>query len=187
MPPEAIWETTKIILFRSWDIVRVPFSQLDMLWIISPLVITMVLTALYFGRYEGEELGWNTAFGNSMVLVFVSVDLLRHLYTTGELFSISAKSALVAAVIIEGIFLSIFSFFHVFSESFAFGIGSGITINMVALFVIILVYSSIPFDFITLGAVSLLSFILYGFLKILQTFEVKVETEDKNEGTDLEQ
>ena len=64
---------------RAIFILRQILTQ-EVLWILAPLVITLILMEMYFGRYKEEELGWNTAFGNTLILIFISANLIHHLH-----------------------------------------------------------------------------------------------------------
>ena len=65
---------------RGVNIVKAPFINQDMLWMLLPLLATLILMEFYLGRYKEEDIGWSEALGNALVLVFVSIDLFRHLY-----------------------------------------------------------------------------------------------------------
>jgi hypothetical protein len=166
------------VMERSFEIVKAPLSESTMLWILGPMVIALLLMSFYFGRYKSEELGWNTAFGNSLILIFASVDLLRYLFNHGGLFSFSIQNALVFAVIAQGILLTFLNFFHLLPKSFAFGMSSGMTVNIVVLFVIILIYSQLPLDYITAIACAILSAVIIGIISIIQLLQPTVIEEE---------
>jgi len=65
---------------RFIELVTAPYHHTELLWITIPLIIVVLLMEFYFGRYEKEELGWNTAVGNALVLLFVAMDLYRYVY-----------------------------------------------------------------------------------------------------------
>ncbi len=65
---------------RCLHIITSPVRNPDMLWMLVPLLATLIFMEFYFGRYKDEELGWNTAYGNALVLAFVSIDLFRNVY-----------------------------------------------------------------------------------------------------------
>ena len=73
-------------------------------------VVTLIMT-LYFGRHRDEELGWNTAFGNSLTLLFVSIDLFRYIYhltipATFYNYIIHLKGSIISGVVfIEALLL----------------------------------------------------------------------------------
>ena len=141
---------------RFLEVLTAPFKHTDMLWIAVPLVLTIFLTELYFSRYKAEQLGWNSAFGNALVLLFVAVDMFRFLYNHDMLSVMTLKLALAITVAIMAILISMLNFLHLIPESLAYGMSSKLPMNFVAYIGLILIYSNIPADFITLLASALL-------------------------------
>jgi len=133
---------------RITEIITAPNNVKDMIWILAPIIITLLLMEFYFSRYSDEELGWNTAFGNSLVLVFVAIDLTRRLYET-TFFQIDTKAAIILAIVLEGIMLTFINFFHLLPKQLAFKISYKLPINFTAIIAVILVYTNIPIDIIT--------------------------------------
>ena len=180
----AIKETLVILSKDVWqriiEIISSPFAHAEMFWILTPMIISMLLMIFYFGRYKKEELGWNTAFGNSMVLIFASVDMLRKQFLEGQLFEFNAHTILVIAIIIEGLFLTFFTFFHLLPKGWAFSLASGTTINIVVIFVLILIYGKIPIDGITAIASLILAITLMSIIRVIQILEPEAidEAED---------
>jgi len=152
---------------RFADILLAPIYFKEMIWILTPLLVTLIMMELYFDRYRDEELGWNTAFGNSMVLIFVSLDILRLLYNKGMLAYISLESALVLSVIMIGFTLTLLTFFHSLPKQLAFCISSRLPINVVAYLTIVIVYAGIPVDVYTGIAALIFAFFVSKVLKIL--------------------
>jgi len=172
--------TTQIyheVIKRMFELLKAPVKQPEMFWIIVPVIISMVLVAYYFGKYKQEELGWNTAFGNGVVMLFVCVDLLRYL-SNNHLLGSNVQTYLVVAVLIESILLTILNFLHALPKSFAFGLSSGITVNCILLFLIVVIYSKIPLDYITAIAVAVLSLIIVVALRLMQILEWPADEED---------
>ncbi|MBN2454332.1 hypothetical protein JXB11_02190 [Candidatus Woesearchaeota archaeon] len=140
------------------------FKNPDMLWIVTPLIITLILMEFYFGRYRKEELGWNSAVGNSLVLVFVSVDLLRQLYSdyftfagVGGRFPDVAVETLIALLIgIIGITIMVSDFFHAIPKWLAFKLSSVLIINFLAYFGIAMIYGEIEFNWAIVIAAAML-------------------------------
>lgn len=157
----------RTVLERFLDLIKAPYNFPDMLWIAIPLVLAVILMEIYFGRYKFEELGWNTAYGNSLVLIFVSMNLLRFVYVNKLYDPLTIKAALVFALILVGLFLSGLSFFHVLPKNLAFAFYSKSPINIAALIVVLLVYSDIPVDLATSLSVILLGIILYLLIRFV--------------------
>jgi len=164
-----IEQNTREFLFatkeRALLILKAPLTNPDMLWLLVPLILTMLLLEFYFGRYKEEELGWNTAFGNSLVLIFISVSLVRHLYTN-SLWN-ETNIIVVSALITFGLLLTMIDFYHLLPKEMAYGISSKIPLNFIAYVAITLVYIELPIDYITASAfltILLLLFILVGII-----------------------
>jgi hypothetical protein len=160
---------------RIQDLLLAPFRYPDMIWIVIPLLIIIVLMTLYFARYKEEELGWNTALGNSLILIFVSINLLQHIYFrngTGpeNFFTYPGPSILAGLLFLEGILLLFVNFSHGLPKSIAYFFSSPLTVNLTAYLAIAIVYSNLPVDFTTLLAAAfvfaffLLAFTSIGFL-----------------------
>lgn len=169
------------LLVTRWvELISAPLTTPNMLWIVTPLAVATLLMEFYFGRYQEEDLGWNTAVANSLVLIFVAIDLLRFVYgdtsiltaDVRDLATYNLKATIIALAVASGGFLLMFTeFFHVLPKKFAFFISSTLPVNVVAYVAITLVYTQIPLDFYTLGAAVLLFFLLMGLFRILKSIE----------------
>ncbi|RME77749.1 hypothetical protein D6774_03355 [Candidatus Woesearchaeota archaeon] len=163
-----------LLLERIKDLLTVPITVPEVWWIISPMIISMLILSFYFGRYRGEELGWNSAVSNSLVLVFVSVDLFRYWFTHNDITTIFQNVQVLYGLIgpllvgFLGIWLLFFEFFHLIPKQIAFFIGSSIPINVIAYTAIANVYSGLPFDIYTLIAMIVLFFIVYSLFMLIR-------------------
>lgn len=178
---ETLGKISVATYYRMLEIIKSPYIHSEMMWIITPILISIFLISFYFGRYKKEELGWNTAFGNSMILIFASVDLLRHQYAEGVLFDFNVQNVLIAAIIIQGVLLTFLNFFHLLPKSFAFGLSSGPTINVIIIFIILLIYANIPIDLITALATAILAGVFIGFIEIIQWIEPSGDDDEDDE------
>lgn len=161
---------------RFMELLLAPINYTETLWMVIPVLFTLFLVELYFGRYKAEELGWNSAFGNSLVLIFVSIDMVRLLYTQKGLQAfmyVNPKVALILAVIIEGIALTLMAFYHILPEHVAFNFSSALPMNFIAYISILLVYTNIPIDFYTVLAAFGIMAILVLILTIVKIIEPK--------------
>ncbi len=179
---------------RMVEVITAPFTEPNVMWIVTPLLIAMVLMQLYFGRHREEELGWNTAFGNSIVLIFVSINLLQFLYNKHGLSIINLitpptyKIWLVIGLGAMSITQLIINYFHAISKKVAFFINSSISTNLISYLAIIFVYTLIPLDIATLIVSGILLVILVGIFRLIrrltpmtQTAEQYVQVQKKNE------
>jgi hypothetical protein len=175
------------------ELVTAPLRFPDMIWIVTPLIITLLLMEFYFGRYSKEELGWNTAVGNSLVLIFVAIDLLRRIY--GERgFSLiifqtmEIKSFIAIIIAIEGFWIMFVDFFHILPKRFAFKLSSSLPINLTAYLAIVFVYSDVlkpntQFNYLVTFIAAIALFIsMIIFFAIVKAIIPKVEeTEEEFE------
>ncbi|MDP3917108.1 MAG: hypothetical protein Q8Q42_02360 [Nanoarchaeota archaeon] len=151
---------------RFLEMLTAPVNHTEMLWIAIPLVLTVFLTEIYFSRYKQEELGWNSAYGNALVLIFVTVDIFRYLYNHNMIETMNVKLAIGVAVGIMSILLTMINFLHILPEQFAYGLSSKLPMNFLSYIALILVYSNIPVDLPTIvSAAGLL--ILFSAIIIL--------------------
>ena len=164
-------------LERSLEILLTPVKHSEMLWLLIPLVATLILMEIYFTRYEDEELGWNTAFGNSLILIFISASLIRFMYQQGYLtYNLEPiRIAAVSSVLIVGFIITLLDYFHAIPEEVAFGISSRVPINFLSFTSIFLVYGDFKIDFVTAIAftfiLGLLGLMLKGLHKIVPKFK----------------
>ncbi len=161
---------------RFMELLLAPINYPETLWMVIPVLITLFLIELYFGRYKAEELGWNSAFGNSLVLIFVSIDMVRLLYTQqgiNAFLYVNPKVALIIAVVIEGVALTLMAFYHVLPRSLAFNFSNALPMNFIAFISVLLVYTNIKIDFYTVLSAFGLMAILVVILSILKFIEPK--------------
>jgi hypothetical protein len=172
-------ETLRLLAEQVWnrtlELVLAPLNNMNMLWIAIPLVIATVFMTMYFGRYKKEELGWNTAFGNTMVFVFVAVAIIREMYIQGgetfdAIFAGGLYSALAAGLIGAGFLLMFFTYFHLLPKRVAFFLFSAPPINVSVYAVMSLVYANVAADYITALAAVVLLIIILVITKILKLF-----------------
>lgn len=167
--------SAKLIIFlydflipRLIEIVLTPFKYTDLFWIITPLITATLLMIFYFGRYKNEQLGWNTAFGNNIVLLFVGLNLLQVLFQKDSL--LSNKAFFIYLLILYNIIQLIINYFHLVPKGISFIINSTLPINFINYFAIILVYSDISLDFTTIISGIIFFLILYAINKIIWIF-----------------
>lgn len=166
----AVWE-------RLVELLSAPAVNPQMIWIIAPLIVTLLLMTFYFGKWTREEIGWNTAVGNSIVLLFVSIDLFRYVFDLSvpgsiinyELHPISTIICILVAI--EAVTLMFTSFFKALPKTITFFLCAPLPVNLQAYLAISIVYTNITLDWFTLLAAIVLFVILYFFIKILQLGE----------------
>ena len=149
----------------------------EMIWMIIPLVIVTIVMTFYFGMYKREQLGWNTAVGNSLVLIFVSIDLFRHIFnltspgTSINFIEVPFKSIVAGIIFIEGLFLMFINMMHFLPKRISFAISSPLPVNLTAYLVMTIVYTEMVFDLATLCAAIIIFIAFYTILKLIQLAE----------------
>ncbi|MBR9692721.1 hypothetical protein GOV07_02185 [Candidatus Woesearchaeota archaeon] len=182
------------LLDRLARLFAAPFEHPQMIYIITPLIITLVLMEFYFGRYDKEELGWNTAVGHALVLIFVSVDLIKTIYPDMAPLTLLSKAwfnltnfstqsgeaistLITVAIFALGILLLISDFFHWLPKGLAFFLSGTLQINLIAYLGIVIVYTHntgvnpMPLDWYTLLAAVLVFIALWIFFGIIHLLE----------------
>ncbi len=150
---------------RIIDIITTPVYHKQALWLLIPLLISTILMQLYFGRNKDEELGWNTAYANSIALIYISISLLKVIYDqygygfwytlTPEL---TSKIVFVGIILFQAFLLAFLDLFHSLPKRFSFFISSLPSVFVIALVTIVVVHTDIPVDVITLLAALALFF-----------------------------
>ncbi|MFH1358813.1 MAG: hypothetical protein ABIH37_02925 [archaeon] len=118
----------------------------DVLWVIMPLIIATIIMLFYFEKYKDEQRGWNTHVGNSLVLLFISVMLLRYLYSIENqgvfnFIDYPIKFFIALGLLIIGIIVLFMNFEHFLPEKIAKYISSPLTLNLLAYAVILYVFA----------------------------------------------
>ncbi len=168
----------QLILQRVLDLINQAISNRETLWILLPLVVTFFLIELYFRRYRRETLGWESAVGNSLVLFFVAITLFSYLDRNNLLFGVSSlsseifpialtKSIITFFILLESILLILLDFFHLMPKKIAFGISSSMIINIISIMCVLLVYSELPLDIVTILAILFLIAVLILVLNLI--------------------
>ncbi len=172
----------ELIVPRSIEIISKPAVHKSLLWVIAPLLITLILIQLYFGRYKNEELGWNTAFGNSISLLWVTTTLFRFIYEKNNgSFSTSIVSNNEEAILILILALwaitSIFlQFYHVLPRKIDFLIYSSIPVYVTSILFVILIIGDVALDLVTLFS-SILILLVFSAVFALIRHHIKAPRE----------
>jgi len=167
----------KQTLFEFYSLLGAPIEVPQMWWIVVPLLVVIFVMTFYFGKYINEKLGYNTALGNSVVLFFVCVDLLRNIYnyTFPASFENYAwypvTTAIIFIIILESILLLSAAFKHALPEQVMYFIASPVAVNVQAYVMAAVVYTKADFTFYTLFAAILLFAIMIIILRVIKEAE----------------
>ncbi len=156
---------------------KLTFSQ-DVQWIVLPLFLTTLAVVLYVEKYKDEKIGWNTYLGNSLVLFFVSVSLLKYIYNLNgngaySFIDFYWKTFAVVLLLIIGIILFFINFGHIIPEKIAMHLSSFFTVNAVSYMIILFVYSQLEDKFLVFISLALLSIIFILILSLIK-FPAKI-------------
>jgi hypothetical protein len=169
----------RAVLFRMKEIVYVPVNHPEVIWIVIPLLITLIIMNFYYSKYgRKQEFGWSTAVSNTLVLIFVSADLIRHIYETQVMPTVFAsliadplRLGIAIFVGLEGLLLLYSDYLHALPKKLAFFLSSTITINVTAFLAVAIVYTNLEVDLITLLAGIVFIVLLYILFGIIGLFE----------------
>lgn len=180
-----IWEILKDIgYFLALTI------KTEVLWNVIPLAFATILIIFYFERYKEERPGWNTYLTNTLVLLFVSMSLFRHIYGLSvdgfyNFVDYPGKTIVTAFVLLVGFLLMKFNFEHLLPEKYTGYISSPLTINLMAYVAILFVFSSVKMSWTAFFALLLIVLILSAILSLiripLKKFSVFLKKEKKKE------
>lgn len=165
------------IISRFADLVQAPMTDQKMLWTAVPLVVATLFITLYFGKYRQEDIGWNTAFENTMVFLFVSLNIIQYIYYstgTGSWDSVLSNHlylTITIALAVVATFLMIVTYYHLLPRKLAFFLFSAPPVNVSIYVIMTIVYTGVPADIFTLCAAIMLFLLIYGILKGLQRLE----------------
>jgi hypothetical protein len=179
------------IFHRFFIFFAAPFIYPEMWWLLFHLLLTFVLFEFYFDRHDDEDLGWSAALANSIVAIFISMELLRAMYHhEGTPLSVlinvvqdyiasplSDKSILITLVILLGglgVFTATVNYFHLLPRKLAFLISGHKTINLLAYFLIVIVWrytheKPMPLDGATIIALFLFGIAMWYILFLINS------------------
>ena len=171
---------------RFLEMIFVTIQKKETLEILIPLLITLFLVQLYFGRNKDEQIGWNTAYANCIVLLFVTAHLGTYVY---EQYGLDAfynvggtayyKTLFVLILGLVALSLMFIDYFHSIDERFSFLMSSSIFIDIISFIGVVLVYSSIEFDWATFYASIFIFILVILFFKIVRSLVPPSESAEK--------
>jgi len=145
--------------------VLAPIRQPELLPTVLPLIIGVTVIELYFGKHTNEELGWNTAVGNSISWMSTGIILLITTETTQQ------ERLATYGIIGIGAFLGYLDFYHKLSDTVAFIVSSSGVVYTLAYISVIMIKTSMPVNITTLKSAAIFVVIVNIGFKIIQSFE----------------
>ena len=169
------------VLSRLFLFVGAPFLYLDMWWLLVHLLLTFVLFEFYFERHVDEDLGWSAALANSIVMVFIGLELVRQMYHhKGSPFGVILQAfrdfasqgfsdfmiivILCGALVCLGLVTAFINYFHALPKRIAWLISGHHTVNLLAYFLIVVVFRFDSGDPVPLDGITLIGLGLFGLL-----------------------
>lgn len=183
----ALEDELQVFVQEVWarfiELLEAPLGNNDMLWAAIPLLLATVFMSLYFGRYKKEELGWNTAFGNTMVFVFVAINLIKEIYMKGGSWASVLDSTLYVmlcfGLVGSGMLLMLITYFHLLPKKLAFFLFSAPPINVSVYVLMSIVYANVAPDRVTVAAGALFLIVIIAAMRILQFMEREIGLQDR--------
>lgn len=130
------------MFLRLINILKAPYEIPSMLWIIIPIVLSMVIILTYTSRYRREGGDYLTALSNSVFLIFVSAHLLSYLISNG-IFGADMRTSVVFFVVVIGASLIIIDFFHLLPAKTIYRFSSKALFYFMAYSAVVLSYTDI--------------------------------------------
>lgn len=149
-------------------------------WLITPVIIFWIVIEIYFDRYKKEELGWNTALGNGLSILWVSFICLKFLFEDKLINFLWSKFIAILFIFLYGAFIVFNSYHHELKKKISFLLASPTPIYFFSLVAILWTYGFLPITFWTVINLIIL-YIIIGLLelllkKLIKPKEVKEET-----------
>lgn len=146
------------ILVRFLQILFIPHFFRETIWVILPLVFGLVMMQMYFGKYKTEQLGWNTAYANTVSLIWVCFILVKFMsdnYGVEQSWmnmQLRAQLLLIAGVALLTLTLIIMNYNHLLPKKLAFVLSSAVPTSVLAYLAIVIIMGRVPIDAATIWA-----------------------------------
>lgn len=169
--------TESMTVDRALEIfVKAPLNDSNLALSLLPIVAGAMVMELYFGRYTEEELGWNTAVGNSIIWLTTGVTLFTVFASTpGE------KNAALGLIAL-GLFFGIMDFTHKWPDYIAFFVSSSGIVYSITYAVTILVRTDLEVDAVSLRAAALF---IVGSNIVFKIIELVEPSKNNGSGLDI--
>ncbi|MBU0667408.1 MAG: hypothetical protein ABIC91_04520 [Nanoarchaeota archaeon] len=91
-------------------------------WFLTPIILLWVILEIYFGEYKHESLGWNTALGNAISLLWVTIESMRFLFANKS-DNFWSNFVIIIVIMFYAFLIIYFVFTHKVSSKVAFALG----------------------------------------------------------------
>ena len=145
-----------------------PLLYPQMLWIIIPVLLSIILTEIYFKKYHREGLGHHSSLENTIFMIFICFNLAWVVSKSSS----PLKIYTLILFIIFTITVSFLDFFHKLPTKLWLKLSSKYIIGYISYIFIVLIYSDILANFSLLEFMSML--ISAGILYIVLIAAAKI-------------
>lgn len=149
------------------QIIMAPVYQPELIPTLMPIILGGIVLELYFGKYEHEDLGWNSSVSNAVIWISTGLTLVL----TSELTNLLEKTVTYFLIAL-GLFIGYMNFFHKWSSSIAYTASASGLVYSLAYVAVVMIKSGMPVNSITIqSAILALSMIAIVFqvIKALET------------------
>jgi hypothetical protein len=149
-----------------------PYYYPEMFWVVFPLIITLFVIEFYSGLYENEDYGGHTALTNSLVFVYIGVDLIRKLLHEPGTSNYGIKLGVSITLVMFGLILIYDNFKHkggIFSKIFS----SLLLVNTLTYLAIVTVYAEYVIDWLYLMNAIIFILVVWLFFAVIHLFQKK--------------
>ena len=149
------------VIPRCWELLTAPMDYPDMWAIVGPLAMTLICMEFYFGRYKTEQISWDSAFGNTIALFFVTAALLHQLFIRHNIlllvptYPAFGQLLVVIGLAIIAIMLALGNYFHKTPKNILQFASSAEIITVISFVISVIIFANIPLSFTTLYAATI--------------------------------
>lgn len=148
------------------QIILGPVHQPELIPTLMPIILGGIVLELYFGRYEHEDLGWNSSVSNAVIWISTGLTLVL----TAELTNLLEKTVTYFLIAL-GLFIGYMNFFHKWPSKIAYTASASGLVYSLAYVSVVMIKSGMPVNSITIqSAVLSLSMIAIIF-QVIKAFE----------------
>lgn len=139
-------------------------KQPSLLWQIAPLIVLWVLLEIYFGRYNKEKLGWNTALGNGISMVWIVLSALQFTFSNQQSLRVTWP-LFVSLFLIAGyaLLIVVVSFKHSLKSKWVYLIASPSPVYYFSIISLMIAHQVILLHFVSIVAI----FVIFIFLMLV--------------------
>lgn len=171
--------TPGTVTARYLDILTFPLDHPEFVPSLIPLFLGLFIMQLYFGRYRYEELGWNSAVSNAVLLITTGISLVLQLGL--QPFASGPRSVVAYGIVVTGLIILLLNFYHIWPAEIAFNVSSAFTSYTLAYLAIAIAYKGLPLTDDTLTAAAAFFITLNLFTRGLKRLSATELPRDVNE------